>query len=683
MRKRKSQLNRAKVAELQGKNPDAEIVLNKEQLDEIGDEIILGAMEGFNEELENAPEALKSLAVKFSDIINEFFIGFSEGVREELALYTNAQNQSLEALTEGISDAVRDGVSEGFSEGLKGNMVPSQPEQPEPYNTIPQIPPTNQQSVPERPVISARDYADASSQILRTRDEPGTDKPKGFVNSVKRGAGAVGDFGIGFMGGLIPGMGGKAEKYVEDREKREEFIRTESKLRESEYKERGMSKSDIRKELKSDYKTIQKEKTTVKDYESKKESLLSRGYSEEQADTLLSKELGERNQSIEKIAKADRSRVSLGVTPKNPALPLSQPLAPALPPSAPLEIPKMKDMDPVGATMSEEDGHLAEQREKDALEESEKQTSLLEDIKAALGGKKVKPPEENKGGFSLGGFGGGIGGMLKTLFNPRNLLKLFTKFLAPAMIIGSLANGIIDGVKEFVKTGSIKEAIIAGFGGILEFLSFGLFDKETVRGIADFVTKKVDEFIIQPITSFVESVAELFDKYIGQPFSELKNFFSKIVTDITSFVTGFEIPGFTVNLPVLGEKKFGPWKPFAKEASIESSSNTTNNITDKSSTDTATNITDKSSTETLIDKETIKDSSVKRDNISTVASSEKSETKELVNEIAKGIVIQAPPATVVPMPQQSGPQIISPPFTSGLRSREPSVNDFLRSRYSF
>jgi hypothetical protein len=46
-----------------------------------------------------------------------------------------------------------------------------------------------------------------------------------------------------------------------------------------------------------------------------------------------------------------------------------------------------------------------------------------------------------------------------------------------------LFSGITDGFKKYQETGSFSEAIVAGLGGMLSFLTFGLFGEDTLKVI--------------------------------------------------------------------------------------------------------------------------------------------------------------------------------------------------------
>lgn len=239
------------------------------------------------------------------------------------------------------------------------------------------------------------------------------------------------------------------------------------------------------------------------------------------------------------------------------------------------------------------------QRSRDA------QTELLTKIEentAGAGGVdagKVKPKEEAGGaaggllGTIMGFLGDGLMMALKAMFNPKNILKFLGKIALPAMIIGSLVNGIMDGFNTFMETGSISEALIAGLGGVLSFLSFGLFDAETIRSITDAVSGLINDYIIDPIKNFFGFLGESFSKYISQPimdafsyvgglfgeyiidplkkiFAPITSFFSKIKDQLLSFVEDFGIPEISFTIPIINKKvAIGPFYPFRPEAGGE------------------------------------------------------------------------------------------------------------------
>lgn len=215
------------------------------------------------------------------------------------------------------------------------------------------------------------------------------------------------------------------------------------------------------------------------------------------------------------------------------------------------------------------------------------------------GNKKTTDVSKSAGG-GLGDLLNGLFDMLsvgfmkavRVIFNPRNILKAITRVFAPAMIIGSLFSGILDGFQAWKETGSISDALIAGVGGVLKFLTFGLFDKDTVRNVVDAVTGFVKSYIIEPVTNFVNALGDMFNTYIAQPIQQafaavmqwgsdladliqdyvitpvttaiqpIKDFFSDMANNMLNFLKNFEIPGVAFKVPMYGDVSFGPWHPF-------------------------------------------------------------------------------------------------------------------------
>ena len=180
----------------------------------------------------------------------------------------------------------------------------------------------------------------------------------------------------------------------------------------------------------------------------------------------------------------------------------------------------------------------------------------------------------------------GLTSALKFLFNPKMLMKIFGKVLLPLAIVGALVNGIMDGFNAFMETGSIGEALIAGLGGILDFLTFGLIDAKVIRNVVDWLNGFVDEWIIQPITNFFNFLGNAFQTYIAEPitaaftmvgdlfteyildplkeiFAPIADFFKKIKDQVFGFLEDFGIPEISFTIPIIGKKvSIGPFYPF-------------------------------------------------------------------------------------------------------------------------
>jgi hypothetical protein len=249
-----------------------------------------------------------------------------------------------------------------------------------------------------------------------------------------------------------------------------------------------------------------------------------------------------------------------------------------------------KNAESAASALSGEETGLEQNRKMD--EQSSVLKQIEENTRGSAGAIKPAAKEEAGAGGGIldsimGFLGNGLMTAVKFLFNPKNLLKAFTKFFAPAMIIGSLVNGIMDGFKVFSETGSIGEALIAGLGGVLSFLTFGLFDAETVKNVVNAVSGFVTEYIVEPITKFFNflgdafntyikepvmaafsTVAGLFDEFIIKPlktvFEPVTKFFSNLKDTIFGWFENFEIPG--INFSAMGKEfGFGPWHPFKSE----------------------------------------------------------------------------------------------------------------------
>jgi hypothetical protein len=148
---------------------------------------------------------------------------------------------------------------------------------------------------------------------------------------------------------------------------------------------------------------------------------------------------------------------------------------------------------------------------------------------------------------------------IKKVFSPANIKKAFSKVFAVVGKAGpvgliitaivSVANGFIDAIKEFVKSGSIKEAYYAFLGGILEVITFGLADKDTV--------KKYLSPIIDPIFDTITNV-----------FGGLKDFVQKIfgVSDKTSLPAKTSEPAKSPDKPSTPGTPAAPSAPPPKPA---------------------------------------------------------------------------------------------------------------------
>jgi hypothetical protein len=205
---------------------------------------------------------------------------------------------------------------------------------------------------------------------------------------------------------------------------------------------------------------------------------------------------------------------------------------------------------PTAAFASAGEAQEAEQENSKLMGE---QTSLLMKIEEnTRGDGKATPaaPTEAKSGGLLDGITGMLGANLmntfKTLFSPKNLLKALGKVFVIGAIVGALFSGITDAFDEFMESGSIGKALIAGLAGIVDFLTFGLFDKEKIKEvIGDFATW-TDENLIQPFVKFITDIKDSF----------------------MSMIQNIGIPEIKFTIPVIKkEVAIGPFYPFKSDSS--------------------------------------------------------------------------------------------------------------------
>ena len=193
-------------------------------------------------------------------------------------------------------------------------------------------------------------------------------------------------------------------------------------------------------------------------------------------------------------------------------------------------------------------------------------------------GKDKKPekikPDEGKGGGLLDGImsflSDGLMSALKAILNPGAILKALGKVFAIGMIVGALFEGIMDGFQEFQKSGDIGKALIAGLAGIVDFLTFGLFDKDKIKEVIGDMAAWTNDHIVKPVAEF---------------FSAMKDSFLSLISKIG-------IPEIKFTIPVIGkEVSIGPFYPFKDAAPTskapEAPAPTSANAVDQKSADNA------------------------------------------------------------------------------------------------
>ena len=147
-----------------------------------------------------------------------------------------------------------------------------------------------------------------------------------------------------------------------------------------------------------------------------------------------------------------------------------------------------------------------------------------ESLESEVASKKKVPAKASTSPTSTGG-GGGIGDIFtmikdgliqgaKFLFNPKNLLKILGKLALPLLIISTLFSGIKAGFEKYQETGSFTEAIVAGLGGMLSFLTFGLLGEDTLKQVFDSLSE-VFKPVLDTISGIFDSIKGFFKNIFG------------------------------------------------------------------------------------------------------------------------------------------------------------------------
>jgi hypothetical protein len=153
--------------------------------------------------------------------------------------------------------------------------------------------------------------------------------------------------------------------------------------------------------------------------------------------------------------------------------------------------------------------------------------------------------EQNSDGLLEQIFGiikNGIIAALAYIFTPKNLLKVIGKIFVIGTIIASLFSGITEAWKKWKESGSLYEALVAGIGGIVDFLTFGLFGEEEVKKLFDGISSFFEP-LIEGVKGIYYTVKDWVVNNVGIP---------------------------KIKFTVLGKDiEFGPYYPFKKNPRSE------------------------------------------------------------------------------------------------------------------
>lgn len=215
------------------------------------------------------------------------------------------------------------------------------------------------------------------------------------------------------------------------------------------------------------------------------------------------------------------------------------------------------------ATSTAAEATQGAEEDAEKMKMQQQELDLLKQIAENVGGKSkdAAKPEEKKpegGGFLDSIFSmlsSGLMKAFKALLNPGSILKALGKVFAIGMIVGALFEGIMDGFEEFQKTGDIGAALIAGLAGIIDFLTFGLFDKEKIKEVIGDFSKWTYDHLIKPFSDFIGGIKDSF----------------------MSMLEGIGIPEMTIFKNPITDKEYkvGPFYPFKSDAKKPEAANPT------------------------------------------------------------------------------------------------------------
>ena len=164
---------------------------------------------------------------------------------------------------------------------------------------------------------------------------------------------------------------------------------------------------------------------------------------------------------------------------------------------------------------SEAEKKLQVQKEKyspEAVKEKPgEKPSLFGRLKETKFGKKVTSKISSIKGNLLKG--------MKSIFSPKNFIKILGKLALPLLIITTLWQGFTGAFEAWKETGSIWEAFKGGIGEIVDFLTFGLIDKEMVSNLMD----NIADFF-KPVTEAVSNFFSKFSDWFSEKFNAVKEF---------------------------------------------------------------------------------------------------------------------------------------------------------------
>jgi len=103
----------------------------------------------------------------------------------------------------------------------------------------------------------------------------------------------------------------------------------------------------------------------------------------------------------------------------------------------------------------------------------------------------------------------GVVAAFGTVFGAKFFVGILARAFPGIALGGALANGLIEGFKEWSESRDFADSLIAGLGGVLSFLTFGLLGEAEVRAIGSKLYDLVIAPIVEVFDDFGDGVARI------------------------------------------------------------------------------------------------------------------------------------------------------------------------------
>ena len=371
--------------------------------------------------------------------------------------------------------------------------------------------------------VEAKNIAEMAQgmKVFKTLGEKMADKREGLKEKYGVAGGGLKKTVLGALN-----VGGVFNKTLA----RDEFIK----------KQKALGSKATVADLKADFEGAQTATKAIKKNEGKIQALKDlTGASEDELKVHHPHLFDERQKQTEQLSKYDRQARMFSPDKKNAKL------AGLLPTAGTSKTPTATAAEAMQGEELAEEGKRTQEEELKYLKIIAENTG---GVHKNAGDKKPEPAKAEGGGFLdtiMSFLGTGLMNAFKALFNPMNILKALGKVFAIGMIVGALFEGVMDGFDEFMKTGDIGKALIAGLAGIIDFLTFGLFDKEKIKEVIGDFSKWIGDHVVKPFAEFITTMKDSF----------------------MALIENIGIPEIKFKIPVIGkEVSIGPFYPFKSDA---------------------------------------------------------------------------------------------------------------------